>query len=72
MMVWQYLGWHCLEGKKLFASLREILSEPDGDNCSLNFFIFQNKDKLESHKKVCENKDFCNVVIPSEDRSLTA
>ena len=24
--------------------------------------MFRTKNKLESHKKVCENKDFCNVV----------
>ena len=27
----------------------------------------QKKKKLESHKKVCENNDFCDVVMPSED-----
>ena len=32
-------------------------------------FLWKNK-KLESHKKVCENKDFCNVVIPSEDTKI--
>ena len=25
------------------------------------------KRKLESHKKVCENKNFCNIVMPYED-----
>ena len=29
-------------------------------------FICKRK-KLESHKKVCENKGFCNVTMPSED-----
>ena len=24
--------------------------------------MFRTKNKLESHKKVCENKDFCNVA----------
>ena len=33
-------------------------------NC---FHSFRTKTKLESHKKVCKNKDFCNVVIPSKD-----
>ena len=28
---------------------------------------FPTENKRESHKKVCENKDFCNVVIRSED-----
>ena len=22
------------------------------------------------HKKVCENKDFCNVIVPSEDTEI--
>ena len=28
---------------------------------------FRTKNKFEPHKRVCENKDFCNVIIPSED-----
>ena len=28
------------------------------------------KNKLESHKKVCENKDFCNIIKPSEDNEI--
>ena len=31
----------------------------------LNSFATENKCK--SHKKICENKDLCNVVIPSVD-----
>ena len=31
---------------------------------------FRTKTKLESNKKVCENKDFCNIVIPSEDTRI--
>ena len=26
--------------------------------------------KIESHKNVCENKDFPNVVMPSEDTKI--
>ena len=25
---------------------------------------------LESHKKVCQNKDFCNVIMSSEDTKV--
>ena len=32
-----------------------------------SFFCNKKKNKLESHKKVCENNDFCDVVMPSED-----
>ena len=31
---------------------------------------FRTKDKLESRKKVCENKDFCSVVMPTEDSKI--
>ena len=32
--------------------------------------FFHNRKKLESHKKLCENKDFCNVIIPFEDAKI--
>ena len=32
--------------------------------------FFYIRKKLESHKKVCENKDFCNVIMPSEDTKI--
>ena len=28
------------------------------------------KSKLESHKNVCKNEDFCNVIIRSEDTEI--
>ena len=31
---------------------------------------FKTKNNLKSHKKVCENKDFCNVAMPSEDTKI--
>ena len=31
---------------------------------------FKTKIKLESHKRVCENKDFCNVVMSSEGTKI--
>ena len=40
----------------------------------LNFFFidsfFRRKNKPESHKKVCESKAFCNVIMPSEDTTI--
>ena len=34
------------------------------------FIPLEQKINLESHKKVSENKDFCNVIIPSEDTEI--
>ena len=40
----------------------------NGDFYCLNcFYSFRIKNKPELHKIVCENKDFCGVVMPSED-----
>ena len=37
----------------------------------LNFsHSFRTKNKFEAHKKVCENKDFCNIIMSSEDKRL--
>ena len=64
-------GWHYLAVKKLSALLREISSKDDGGFHCLNcLHSFSTKNKIESHKKVCENKDFCSFVKPSEDAKI--
>ena len=35
-----------------------------------NVFISLEQKKLQLHKKVCENKDFCNVIMSSEDSKI--
>ena len=32
--------------------------------------LFKTKRKLESHKKACENNDFCDAVMPSKDSKI--
>ena len=34
------------------------------------FIPLEKKTRLELHKRVCENKDFCNVITPSEDTKI--
>ena len=34
------------------------------------FILLEQKNKLQSHKKVRENKDFCNVIMPFEDTKI--
>ena len=51
----------------LSYSERGITSKNDSDFYCLNcLHLFRIKNKLESHKKVCENKYFCGVGMPSE------
>ena len=33
----------------------------------MSSFLQNKKNKLESHKTVCKNQDFCDVVMPFED-----
>ena len=58
-------------GKKLSALLRAITSK---HHWWLFLFelssFFQKKKKLESRKKVCENKDFCNIVMSSKNTKI--
>ena len=57
--------------KKVSALLRGITSKHHGDFYYLNCHnSFATKTKLESHKKVCENKDFCNMIMLSEDTKV--
>ena len=57
--------------KKLSALLREITSKHYGDFYCLNcLHSFTTKNKLKSHKRVCENKNFCNIIMASEDTKI--
>ena len=65
--------WHSLAVKILSALLRGITSNNDGDFYCLNYFRFlkyTTKNKLEKHKSVCENHDYCYVEIPEEDNKI--
>ena len=62
---------HYLAVKKLSSLLKRITSTHYGDfYCLKCFHSFRKKNKLKSHKKVCENKDFLNVIMPSEDTKI--
>ena len=63
--------WHYLAVKKLSALLRRIATKNKKDFYCLNsLYSFRTKTKIESHKKVCDNKDFCNVIMPFEDTTI--
>ena len=36
-------------------------------NC---FHSYRTKSKLESHKKICENHDYCHVEMPTKDNNI--
>ena len=63
--------WHYLAVKSLSALHKEITSKHVGDFYSLNcFHSYRTKEKLEKHKTVCENHDYCYVEMPNEDNKI--
>ena len=64
-------GWHYLTVKKLYTLLTRIISQNHGDFYCLNcLHSFRTKNKLKSHQKVCENIDFCGIVMPSKKNNI--
>ena len=64
-------GWHYPTVKTLSALIKGIMSKHHSGFYCLNYlYSFTTENKQKSHKKVCENKDFCNVVMPSEDTKM--
>ena len=71
LMILNGKGWHYYAGKKLSALLRGITSKINGAFFGLNCFnLSTTKNKLDSHKKVCKNKDFCDVAMHSQDTKI--
>ena len=57
--------------KKLSTLLRETTSKNNGDFYCLNcLHPIEQKTNFNRIKKVCENKDLFNVIMPSEDSKI--
>ena len=63
--------WHYLTLKNLPGLLRGIISTHKEDFYCLNCFrSYRTRNKLELHKKICENYDYCNAEIPTKDNNI--
>ena len=63
--------WHYLVVKNLSGLLRGITSNHKEDFYCLNcFHSYRTENKLESHKKICENHDYCHVEMPTKDSNI--
>ena len=63
--------WHYLTVKNLSGLLRGITSNAVGDFYYLSCFCaYSTKNKLEAHKKICENHDHCHVEMPTKDNNI--
>ena len=66
---WRIMALSC--SKKIPALLKEITPKLNGDFYCLNcLHSFWTKNKLEPHKRVCKNKDICNIIMPSEGTEI--
>ena len=62
---------HYLAVTSLSRLLRGITSNHNGNFYCLNCFCtYTTENKLESHKKVCENHDYCSIEMPNEDNKI--
>ena len=63
--------WHYTAVTRLAGLLRGITSNHNGDFYCLNCFrAYTTKNKLEAHKKICENHEYCHVEMPNEDNKI--
>ena len=64
-------NWHYLTVKNLPGLLRGITSSHKEDFYCLNCFrSYRTKNKLEAHKKICENHYYCNAEMPTKDNNI--
>ena len=62
---------HYLAVKSLTALLKGVISNHVGDFYCLNcFHAYTTKNRLEKHKSVCENHDYCYVEMPEEGNKI--
>ena len=62
LMITDVKKWHYLVVKNVARLLRGITSSHNADFYCLNCFCsYSTKNKLEKHKKICENHDYCHV-----------
>ena len=61
-------NWHYFVVKSLNGLLKGITSNHKEDFYCLNCFCaYSMRNKLEKHKKICKNHNYCNVEMPNEN-----
>ena len=61
-------NWQNLAIKSIPGLLRSVTSTTHGDFYCLNcLHSYRTLNALRTHKKLCENHDYCNVKMPNED-----
>ena len=71
LMITRGEKWHYLTVKNLPGLLGGIKSTHKEDFYCLNcFYSYRTRNKLELHKKICENHDYCTVEMPTKNNNI--
>ena len=71
LMISNGKNWHYLAVKSLSRLLRGISSNHNSDYYCLNcFHSYRTENKLNAHRKICENHEYCNIEMPSPNNNL--
>ena len=71
VMITDCKKWHYTAVTRLSGLLRGITSNHKEDFYCFNcFHAYTTKNKLETHKKICENHDYCHAEMPNEDNKI--
>ena len=71
LMITDAEKWHYLTVKNFPGLLRTITSTHKEDFYCLNcFHSYRTRNKLEPHKKICENHDYCDVEMPTKTDNI--
>ena len=63
--------WHYATVTRLSGLLRGVTYNHNDDFYCLNcFHAFRTKNKLEEHKNICENHEYCHVEMPTKDNNI--
>ena len=63
--------WHYLAVKSISGLFRGITSNHDGDFYCLGcLHSFRTNNALRKHERLCDNHDYCNIVMPDEDKNI--
>ena len=72
LMISNGQNWHYLVVENLSGLLRGITSTHKEDFFCLNcFHSYRTENKLEAHKKICENYDYCYIEMPTKNNNIT-
>ena len=70
LMIINNQNWHYLVLKNLPGLLRGITSTHKEDFYCLNcFHSYRTENKPETHKKICENHDYCYIEMPTQNNN---